>query len=134
MLHPMRRWTVTVSLIVSLLVNIVLVFGCGGSQGEAPALSSTAAGEVPDCCKDGMCPYHVQEQQHHHSEKPSDSCICDMFSGDTATFMVLSSMPAMISMETLAVVALPLAESPLALVGPDAIDAILIPSTPPPRA
>ncbi|HYR91523.1 MAG TPA: hypothetical protein VE422_46145 [Terriglobia bacterium] len=131
----MRRWAVTVSLIVSLLINIVFVFGCGNAgMNSQEAAASAGAGEVPDCCRDGMCPYHAQEQKHHHSNDPSESCICDMFSGDTATFMVLSAMPAMISMQSLTVVALPLAGSAPALLVPDADDSVLIPSTPPPRA
>jgi hypothetical protein len=130
-----RRWTVAVSLIAALLVNIVFGIGCGTASAiEITASSSSAADELPDCCRDGMCPYHAQEQHSHHSKNPADSCICDMFSRDSATFMVLSAMPALVSVENQQVVVLPPVGSALALFVPDAADAILMPSTPPPRA
>jgi hypothetical protein len=89
--------------------------------------SATAQEEsnVPDCCRNGMCPHHAAE----HKE-----CQCDLFSDPAASVHVASVMPVAFfpSIVTRIILApAGTATDPASFRLPQPIR---IPSTPPPRA
>src|SRR5690242_9738262 len=62
---------------------------------EKPATSIAAAEDsgVPDCCKNGICPYHREHPPHVHTPPPNPDCTCHM-SANTSVVAAASQVPA----------------------------------------
>ena len=76
-----HRFTITISLLIALLSNSAWIIGCQTGVSLNSALAATEDAKVPDCCRDGMCPYH----HHHHAppRQPDDDCTCHLSSDST---------------------------------------------------
>jgi hypothetical protein len=113
----MRRWLVTISLTIAILSNTVSSVQCTPSGIDS---------NLPDCCKDGMCPHHVSGQE-------SQSCPHTLSPGSTLALMVLSAMPATIHEGLVEPIQLAPAGAAIELLTPNVIQPILLPFTPPPE-
>jgi hypothetical protein len=115
--YSVRRWIITVSLMTVILAGNVWSIHC------APQ-SAGIGSDVPDCCRDGLCP-------HHQDQKASGSCPHTMSSSDSLVFV--SGMPAVVSEYSLTTVELARAGSTVELNAPQVVQPALFPSTPPPK-
>ena len=91
----MLRWITTIAVIVATLANGQWFIHCK-PQAET-AVTSTE--ELPDCCRDGICPHHAAE--HKAPPKPqkndSDDCICGIASSDPINLVTLTPVAAIVS-------------------------------------
>ena len=106
-------------LLTAVLANSLWIIRCPlGSSAQDQA-------DVPDCCKNGMCPHHAAERKQ---------CQCDLFSDTAALMSVVSSMPAAFFPSIAAPVILAPAGAAVDAQSIRLPQPILIPSTPPPKA
>jgi len=75
----MQRWMMTAMLMTAVLANCVWLIRCPLSS------SAEEQSDVPDCCKNGICPHHAAERKQ---------CECDLFSNSAAMISVVTVMPA----------------------------------------
>jgi hypothetical protein len=113
----MRRWFVTISLTIAILSNTVWSVQCTPSGIDS---------NLPDCCKDGMCPHHVSGQE-------SQSCPHTLSPGSTLALMIHSGLPATIHEAVVGQVELAPAGAALDFLTPNVIQPVLLPFTPPPE-
>jgi hypothetical protein len=80
-------------LLLPLLVNSAPVLQCAGSLFAMLDHIASAQSDVPDCCKNGMCPMH-----HHHGDSDGSAeehdCICKVASQSTVVALMMSQAPA----------------------------------------
>jgi len=74
----LKRFLVTISLTLAMLVNLV-----AGVQCTSPGVDSNLA----DCCKDGMCPHHLSAEQ-------TQSCPHTLSPDASLSLTILNSLPA----------------------------------------
>ena len=80
----MHRVAVIISILVGLLSNSALPVVCSGETVPDSSMSGMDDMNVPDCCRNGICPYH---RAHPPAPRtPESDCTCHMSSG--ATLMV----------------------------------------------
>ena len=79
----MRRWIGVLLLLAAVLGSNVWNVHCG------PQLSGIGS-DLPDCCRDGMCPHHAGDSRE------SGSCPHSMSSGASVSLVVQAAMPATI--------------------------------------
>ena len=113
----MRRWLVTISLTIAILSNTAWSVQCTPSGIDS---------NLPDCCKDGMCPHHVSGQE-------SQSCPHTLSPGSTLALMILSGIPATIHGRLVHPVQLETVGATVELLMPNVIQPVLLPFTPPPE-
>ena len=127
----MRRFAVTFSLLIALMANCAWIIGCQSGSAQNPVASETDDSNVPDCCRNGICPYH---REHPPQPSPSHSdCICHL-SADSILMVSTAQIPAVHSYAALGVTTFSPTESGLASFSPRSISLALPVLTPPPRS
>src|SRR5262249_23712282 len=80
-----HRWITTIAVMAATLANGQWFFHC--KPAVETAVNSTE--EVPECCRQGLCPHHAAE--HKAPPKPQkndkDDCICGIASSDPITLV-----------------------------------------------
>jgi len=81
------------ALLMAVLLNSGPAIQCEGSLFAMLDHIASAQSDVPDCCKNGMCPMH-----HHHGDSDGSAeehdCICKVAAQSTVMAMILSQAPA----------------------------------------
>jgi hypothetical protein len=133
-----RHWILTISLITALLadgfVNIRCILGDTNSSSGITAAATTSDSNLPECCRNGLCPHHAAQHAAEQSRDKTESCTCSMSSNGSNSLVVSSTVLAMFCGRTLETVELTPAGPAIDLFVPDAIQPLLLPSTPPPKA
>jgi hypothetical protein len=88
-----RRWAVTISLLIVLFSNSAWIVGCTTVEKAGASAAAADDSDVPDCCKNGICPYHREHPQHVHTPPADTDCTCHM-SANTSALTATSQVPA----------------------------------------
>ena len=91
----MLRWITTIAVMAATLANGQWFIHCKTTA--EPAISATE--ELPECCRQGLCPHHAGE--HKVPPKPpkndADDCICGIASSDPINLVTLTPVAAILS-------------------------------------
>jgi hypothetical protein len=113
----MYRFLVSISLTLAMLSNIV-----GGVQCAPSGIDSNLA----DCCKDGMCPHHLSEQE-------TQTCPHTLSPDASLSLTILNALPATFEETTVASIQLVQVGATDEMSLPTIIQPAIFPSTPPPE-
>jgi hypothetical protein len=133
-----RHWILTISLITALLADgfgsVPCILGDTTSSAAINAAATSSDSDVPECCRNGLCPHHAALRAAEQSRDKTESCTCSMSSNGSNSLIVSSTVLAMFCGGTLEIVELTPAGPAIALFVPDLIQPFQLPSTPPPKA
>lgn len=132
----MLRWWITISVSIALLFNCAWVMRCGPGSTENNIVSAPSGDEdLPECCRNGMCPHGGGPHTNHVFISSNDipDCTCGMSPTDSSVMVMLAAVPVVSPSSQDAIVLEPTGTALHALT-PSVMGLPAPPSTPPPKA